>query len=185
MPTINEEFLTSSGMNEAHAALTAKYPWFLHVKPTRKFELIKKSGLKPRSQGCPTNPTVAAAIGKLVSNVNEMIFLRPIKTADSTPRRGEKMFMMAIPNDVIPKILTIDWTSDGTWNLAAIIKKDSPTASSATIFCEIIRRRGSVAIYETIGVNRLRVWKKGQQEDDPSTWPLLIDTEFTDILAFD
>ena len=102
-------------MAAAHAALIARYEWFLHIKPVRKFDAIKKGGLQPRSQGCPTNPRVAAAIK---GNVDEMIFFRPLGTFDSTPRRGEKMFTMAIRHDALPATLTVDWTFGGTWGLA-------------------------------------------------------------------
>ena len=61
----------------------AKYEWFLHIKPVRKFDLIKKSGLQPRRQGCPTNQSVVAIKG----NVDEMIFFRPLGA--SILHRGE------------------------------------------------------------------------------------------------
>jgi hypothetical protein len=114
-----------------------------------------------------------------------MIFLRPIGTFDSTPRRGEKMFAMAIENSALPATITVDWTFGGTFGLAGIIKADAPTLSNDTIFCEVVRRRGSVAIYEAIPVNALRVWTKGQPFDNPSTWPKLIDTSLGDVEQFD
>lgn len=48
MADIDEELLTPPGMAAAHAALIAKYEWFLHIKPVRKFDAIKKGGLQPR-----------------------------------------------------------------------------------------------------------------------------------------
>jgi hypothetical protein len=185
MSAVNEELLSPAGMAAAHAALTARYPWFLHIKPVRKFDSIKKEGLRPRSQGCPTTPSVAAAIGNVVSNVDDMIFLRPIGSDDSTPRRGEKLFAMAIPHDALPTIITIDWTFGGPWGLACIIKKDTPTLTNEETFCEVVRRRGSVAIYEAISADLLRVHTAGQPADDPSTWPRLVDTDFADVKVFD
>ncbi len=185
MSTVDEELLTPAGMASAHAALTARYPWFLHIKPVRKFDSIKKEGLRPRSQGCPTNPSVAAAIGNAVSNVDEMIFLRPVATFDSTPRRGERLFAMAIPRDALPRTITIDWTFGGTWGLACIIKRDTPALTNEEIFCEVVRRRGSVAIYETISADLLRIHTAGQPAEDPSIWPRLVDTNFADVMVFD
>jgi hypothetical protein len=172
-------------MAAAHAALTATYPWFLHIKPVGKFDAIKKEGLRPQSQGCPTNPTVAAAIGNAVSNVDEMIFLRPVGTSDSTPRRGESLFAMAIPRNVLPRTITIDWTFVGTWGLAGIIKRATPALTNEEIFCEVVRRRGSVAIYETIPADLLRVHPAGQPAEDPSIWPRLVDTDLADVKVFD
>ncbi|MDA9440351.1 hypothetical protein XH98_14720 [Bradyrhizobium sp. CCBAU 51745] len=172
-------------MNAAYAALTARYPWFLHIKPVRKFDRIKHQGLEPRSQGCPTNTTVSKAIGDLVKNVDEMIFFRPIGTFDSTPRRGEKMFMTAISRSSLPEVITVDWTFGGTWGLASIIKKDTPSLSTDAIFCEVVRRRGSVATYRAIPPNLLHVWVKGQPAQDPSKWPLLIDIDVADVVVFE
>jgi hypothetical protein len=185
MSTVDEELLTPAGMASAHAALTARYPWFLHIKPVRKFDLIKKEGLRPRPQGCPTNPSVATAIRGAVGDVDEMIFLRPIATFDSTSRRGEKLFTMAIPGNAVPRIITVDWTFGGTWGLASIIKKDTPALTNDEIFCEVVRRRGSAAIYETIGSELLRVHTLDKPADDPSTWPRLVDTDVADAKVFD
>jgi hypothetical protein len=104
-----------------------------------------------------------------------MIFLRPVGTFDSTPRRGEKLFAMAIPRDALPRTITIDWTFGGTWGLACIIKRDTPALTNEEIFCEVVRRRGSVAIYETIS----------EPAEDPSIWPRLVDTDFADVTVFD
>lgn len=136
MSVVDEELLTPEGMADAHTVLTTKYQWFVHIKPTRKFELIKRADLQPRRQGCPTNTSVAAAIGRLVTDVDEMIFLRPIGDGviDSTPRRGEKMFAMAISGDALPKIITLDWTHVGARELASIIKKIGPISRIASFF---------------------------------------------------
>ena len=185
MSAVDEALLTPAGMAAARDALTAKYPWFVHIKPVRKFESIKRAGLQPRSQGCPTNASVAAAIGTSVANVDEMIFLRPVGTFNSTPRRGEKLFAMAISREALPKISTIDWTFSGTWGLASIIKNDTPALANEVIFCEVVRRRGSIAVYEGIAAELLRIWTKGQPFEDPSTWPRLIDAKFADVVEFD
>ena len=185
MPTVNEELLTVLGMTAAHATLMEEYPWFLHIKPVRKFAEIKGRGLTPRSQDCPTNKVVAAAIAEKVANVDEMIFLRPIGTHDSTPHRGERVFAMAIDKSALPTTITVDWTFVGTLELAEIIKADTPALTNEAIFCEVVRRRGSVAIYEAIPAGVLRVWTKGQPFDDPSKWPKLVDTKFADVEQFD
>jgi len=148
MGTIDEELLEPNGMATVRARLTARYPWFLHIKPAWMFDSIKKHGFRPASQGCPTNPIVASAIGGAVGNVDEMIFLRPLGTFDSTPRRGEKLFAMAISRDELPSIMTVDWTFAGTGA--------SPT-SSRTI-CPSSQTRRSSARWSA-GAARLRFTK--------------------------
>jgi hypothetical protein len=182
MADIQEELLTAAGMAAARAALIAKYEWFIHIKPVRKFEMIENGGLQPRRQGCQTSPSVAAAIS---GNVDEMIFFRPLGTIDSTPRRGEKVFVMAIHRDALPTTVTLDWTYGGTWSLASIIKADCPGLSNEGIFCKVVTRRGSVAVYKTIPRELLKVRTKGQPPDDPSSWSRLVDTEITDLEQFD
>jgi hypothetical protein len=186
MSSADEKLLTCEGMTEARIALTTRYQWFVHIKPTRKFGSIKQVGLQPRRQGCSTNPSIATTIGRLVTCVDEMIFLRPMgdQVFDSTPRRGEQMFAMAIPSKALPKIITMDWTFDGTWELASIIKDSSPDMPDSAVFCEVVRRRGSVAIYEPIPANLLHVWTRGLRWCEPSKWPLLLDTEFADTEIF-
>jgi hypothetical protein len=186
MPSVNEELLSATGMAAAHAALTAKYPWFLHIKPVAKFGKIKERGLTPGSQGYhgEERKIVATALRGRVANIDEMIFLRPIGTSDSTPRRGDIMFTMAIDRSELPATITMDWTFTGTFALAEIIKKDSPTNANASIFCDVVSRRGSVAIYEAIRPTVLRVWTKGQPSDDPSKWSWLLDTDQADIEQF-
>jgi hypothetical protein len=95
------------------------------------------------------------------------------------------MFAMAIDKLALPPMITVDWTFDGTFGLADIIKADTPALTNDVIFCEVVGRRGSVAIYEAIPANALRVWTKGQPFDDPSKWPKLIDTDLVDIEQFD
>jgi hypothetical protein len=184
MGTVDEELLTLAGMTAAYVALTERYAWFLHIKPVRTFDTIKKDGLRPGRQGCPTNPAVATAIASAISSVDEMIFLRPLGTFDSTPRRGEELFAMAIPNDALPKIVTVDWTCDGTWGLADIIKNDTPALTNEDIFCEVVRRRGSVAIYDAVSADLIRVLTISRSADDPSTWPRLVDTAIADVMVF-
>jgi hypothetical protein len=60
-------------------------------------------------------------------------FLRPVGTFDSTPRRGEKLFAMAIPRDALPRTITIDWTFGGTWGLACVIKRDTPAVCTENL----------------------------------------------------
>jgi hypothetical protein len=90
------------------------------------------------------------------------------RTFDSTPRRGEKLFAMAISREALPKIITVDWTFNGTWGLASIIKNNNPELANEVVFCEVVRRRGSVAVYEGIPAELLRVWTKGQPFEDPA-----------------
>jgi hypothetical protein len=73
---------------------------------------------------------VAAAIGNAASDVDNMIFLRPVGSDDSAPRRGEKLFAMAILHSALPRIITIDWTYGGTWSSLVSSKGIPPTSQT-------------------------------------------------------
>jgi hypothetical protein len=180
--SINDELLTKVGMASAYAALIAKYIWFLHVKTMAEFDHIKLNGIIPRNPGYIPPTEVTAALGESARNI---ICLRPKDTQDTTPRRGKKMFLMAIQNEKLPNIIGLDWSYSGNWTLPDILKNDCPTMTTNEIFCEVVRRRGSVVTYGTISPEALRVWTKDTPQDDPSTWPPLVQVELTDLEEFD
>jgi hypothetical protein len=179
MTNINSEWLTEDGMVAARAALIARFPWFLHCTPVENFHSIQATGLQPRNPGCLVNPVIAAKLK--VENAAELICLRPLGTSDSTPRRGARLFKLAVPAPSLPATVTIDWTFSGTWELGPILCNDYPSGSAEEIFCEIARRRGSVAVYEAISPNALRVWTKDCSDLDPAMWPRLRTVNFEDL----
>jgi len=44
---------------------------------------------------------------------------------------------------------------------------------------------GRWQLYRAIPPNLLHVWVKNQPAEDPSNWPLLIDTDIADVVVFD
>ena len=183
---MNAELLTLGGMADARRALMAKYHWFIHMKPICKFESIKLTGLQPASQGCPTNNEVASAIGHKVKSIDEIICLRPLGDSvhDSTPYRGHTLITLAIPSTILPCIITLDWTNSYAWGLAPVIKADEPAIENALIFCEVVRRSGSVVIYEPIPPSCLKVLTKSVSPGDPLEWPSLTTTQCSDVAQF-
>jgi hypothetical protein len=183
MSEIDRDLLTREGVAAAVSALKDNYGWFISIKIMDDFYSVQKSGLRPNKQGCLANPVVAASIGSLICSVDEMIFFRPLGKGvhDSTPRRGEGMFVVAVAADNMPEILTIDWTMDGTWGLASIIKEDCPDWDNSLIFCEVVRRRGSVVAYKEVPAKYLRVLVKGLSIEDPSDWPYITSVASTDV----
>ena len=94
------------------------------------------------------------------------------------------MFMMAFDRDALPATIGLDWSYAGTWTLPAILRHDHPNLSNEEIFCEVVRRRGSVVAYEVAPADALRVWTKGMPGNDPSKWPRLADTKLADVERF-
>jgi hypothetical protein len=184
--TVNEELLTPQGMHDARTALIAKYQWLIHVKPLAQLEKIKLAGLEPRCQGNSANSIFVRAIGQSVANINHVICFRPLgeNVLNTTPKRDEEMFAVAIPSSALPKIVTVDWTFGSTLELASIIKANAPWCPNEAIFCEVVRRRGSVIIYEAIPASQLRLLTIGQSCQDPSSWPQILDAATDQVMVF-
>jgi len=176
-----EHYLTPAGMVEARADLCSRYEWFLHVSDVGLFDTIKKEGLKPNNPGCTPHSLATKYLG---SKAHEILCLRPLSTFDMTPRRGTYRFVLAVGNEHLPDLIGLDWSYSGAWNLACIIKSDAPKMSDAQVFCEVVRRWGSVVSYDGIPASALRVRCNEMKEDDPAEWPDLTSVERENVHVF-
>jgi hypothetical protein len=176
-----EGYLTPAGMTAARAALIERYAWFLHASDADRFGDIKKEGLKPHNPGCAPHQL---AVNHLGDTAREILCLRPLTTFDTTPNRGNSRIVFAVGGDSLPHVISLDWSYAGAWNLPAIIKKEEPHLTDEQVFCESIRRWGSVASYAGINPHSLRVRCKGMSEDDPASWPLLPSVQSKDLHVF-
>jgi hypothetical protein len=176
-----EHYLTPSGMAAARAALTVRYPWFLNVSDTDRFDKIRVQGLKPFDPGCAPPDLALKHLG---DRAREILCLRPLSTFDTTPKRGNPRFVLAVAGAHLPDLIGLDWSYDGTWTLPDIIKGDTPDMPDDQIFCEVVRRRGSVVSYSGIAVPPLRVRSTGLPEGDPESWPALTSVDRSDLHVF-
>lgn len=176
-----ESYLTPAGMAAAHAALIARYAWFLHVSDTDLFETIQKEGLKPNNPGCAPHALATKSLG---TKAHRILCLRPLATLDTTPSRSTSRVALAVDRTDLPNLIGLDWSYGGVWELANIIKADAPQMSAEDVFCEVIRRRGSVVCYDGIAPSSLRVRCNGQSANDPATWSELTSVERNDLDIF-
>ncbi len=176
-----ERYLTPSGMAAAHAALIERYAWFLHVSDADLFATIKSEGLKPNNPGCAAPDLV---LKHLKDKAQKVLCLRPQSTFDTTPQRGNSRFVLAVGKQDLPTTIGLDWSYGGAWNLAGIIKSDAPKMSDEQVFCEVVRRWGSVITYDGIRASALRVRCEGMAEDDPAAWRELPTVERKDLYVF-
>jgi hypothetical protein len=184
MTDINKALLTTAGMASARAELTKRHEWFLHAKPTSRFGEIKVYGLAPRRQDYLLNDDAKTVLSALGQNAEKIICLRPKDTFDTTPRGNELMFLMALHRDALPPTITLDWTYVGNLSLVPVLNHGHLEWTKEQIFCEVVRRRGSVVIYDHISTNALRVWAKGTDKNDPSTWPTIISVDLSVVEQF-
>lgn len=173
--------LSKKGMQAAHLALTARHPWFFHVSEIALFDEIKAKGITRHNPGCTPPPLVVEALRE---DATEFICLTPQGSFDATPNRSRSRFRMAIASQDLPRVIGLDWSYGGVWPLPAIIKQDTPNTPDDEVFCEVVRRRGSVVVYEALSTSIIRAWCKGTLQDDPSSWPFLADVERSDLEVF-
>ena len=95
-----------------------------------------------------------------------MLVLRPFKVGDYVKVGGVEGTVM-------------DLSMGG-----CIIKSDAPKMSDEQVFCEVVRRRGSVITYDGIRPSALRVRCNGMAEDDPAAWRELPTVERKDLYVF-
>lgn len=176
-----ESYVTPAGMAAAHAALIARYAWYLHVSDAEHFESIQKGGLKPNNPGCAPHGLVTKYLG---TKAHAILCLRPLATLDTTPGRSTSRFALAVDSAALPRLIGLDWSFGGVWALAKIIKNDAPQMSAEDVFCEVIRRRGSVVCYDGIAPSSLRVRCNGHSPEDPAQWNELMSVERKDIAIF-
>jgi hypothetical protein len=176
-----ERYLTPSGMAAAHTALTERFSWFLHVSDTSLFETIKSQGLKPHNPGCAPHDLAVKHLGDMADKI---LCLRPLSTFDTTPERGKPRFILAVAKQHLPILIGLDWSYGGAWNLAGIIKDDAPELPDEQVFCEVVRRWGSVAAYDGVPASSLRVRCKGMTENDPGAWSTLTSVERDELHVF-
>ncbi len=174
---INERLLKQDVMEAARDALVAECKWYIHCSPIASFESIKRSGVVKADPGGESPPSIKV-FGR------EVVCLRPIGSEDSTPRRGEALFKVAISAASLPSIVTLDWSFPGCWELACVLERGAERKSDEQIFCAVVKRRGSIMAYNSISVESLRVFTKGCVEDDPSAWPFIQSVHPSEIQAF-
>jgi hypothetical protein len=82
-------------------------------------------------------------------------------------------FCTALHRDHLPKRLALDYSMPLTWDKAARLKVLSPEGSDIDIFLAVVREAGSVASYDPVSPDLLRVWVTEAPKDEPQEWPLL------------
>jgi hypothetical protein len=171
---IYDRLLEPEVMKAAREALCSQYRWFRHVSPLQNFEGIKRLGLEPRDPGFIGYQPSSLEIIRCGPNWRNIICLSPFGS-DLKPH--SRRFCVAIHRDHLPSRVALDYSFPDLWKNAAQFKSTMPRLTDVEIFVRVIDRASSIACYDAIPSEHLRVWVVGTPIDRPEDWPELRTTE--------
>jgi hypothetical protein len=168
-------------MNIVRSAVVSAYEWFTHDTALKHLPLIRKHGLLPHL----VNGAPDAVIERLGCAGRHIVCVHPVG-ADLIPQSSQQRpyVRLAVRVADLPQRVGLDW-SYGCWELAQIIKDDSPHMTGLDISKAVIRRRGSLISYDPIGVSTLRVCCNRDQSYTPAPWPMLADATDDKLAKFE
>lgn len=166
--TIHDQIL--SDMPAMRMALGHQFQWYYHVTPLKNIASIRTEGLLPkRDKAAPD--LVAKYVGETASDI---ICLNPLG-ADVVPQpvQGGLFACLAICREALPHRIGLDWSYDGGFEIAEVLKAENPARLASGIFVESIKRWGSVIAYDPIPAASLRAYCRNCMPHDPARWPFL------------
>jgi hypothetical protein len=174
---IYDRLLEPRLMSDARAALIGKYEWFLHRKCIVDFGGVKDKGLEPRDQEFYGYRPSTYERRRLGENWRNIICLGPLGT---TMNLHSKRFCVAIHRDHLPNNIAMDYSFHDEWKQATRHQAGPPPLGDIEVFLKVVSESGSVACYDPIPPDALKVWVKGEPKDRPETWPKIGDVESPD-----
>jgi hypothetical protein len=183
MGDFHQDILAPSAMALIHDAVVARFGSFEHVGRFSRYRSYQTEGIQPRDPDKDNDgsETHAEPVGIILARV---VCLRPIGTFNSAPNRGERQFRMAISNRDLPPSIGLDWSHGFAMNLASVLQTDNPNWSNSDIFIEVARRLGTLVSYSPLAPSVIRVRTNDCDANNPESWPLLIDTEESQVYSF-
>ncbi|MCA0032640.1 hypothetical protein [Mesorhizobium sp. B263B2A] len=172
------ELLTPGGMARARTIVINSHSWFVHVSGLDRLAGLKASGIEPRNPGATIDAVIAAALG---DGSGAIVCLRPIFAFNTRPNRDYPQMLLSISNSDLPQRIGIDWSYPGSWNLVDVKQREAPEMRIDVIFAHVVQQSGSIASYDLIPAEVVRVWAKGTPENDPSKWPSLLQIAAADV----
>lgn len=168
-------------MPEMRRALGRHFKWFYHVTPLKNVESIRDTELRPGSDKAAPD-LVKSVIGR---DASKIICVNPLG-ADTVPPcvQGGPFACLAFRNEALPKRLSLDWSHDGGFGIAEVLRDADQSRDAAEIFVEAAKRWGSIVIYGSVASDHLVGYKKGCAPHDPGHWPALSTLSEGDMQTF-
>ncbi len=162
----------------------ATVSWYTHFSSVpASFRKIQIEGLRPCYPGGTTPDEVLAAMG---DGGRRILCLYPVGASivQLFPSQPPPPLFMAVVRGVdLPAKLGLDWSYDYNWNLGMTLRCGS-TQSNEDIVFEVALRSGSIACYEGVAPEHLRVKAKHNTDEDFDRWPNIQDVTENDLFIW-
>lgn len=177
-------------MPQVRAGLSRHFAWFVHTSPEVYLPDIMRGGLQP-NKDAPTPPSVGSHFGQ--PNVR-ILCMHPLG-AKRVPEGAASTLILpigapeprkvsfAVAGNELPDRVDLDWSY--CWSTVTQRIEANETASIENLVVTIAAEFGSVAIYDSIPPDRLRVFCKGNRPADPGRWTPLATAIKSDVFLSD
>ncbi len=171
---------TLQRMGRMRRAIGQRYKWFYHLTPIGNVASIKTSGLKTNFDGYYPSPVVRELLG----DRSEFITcVSPLGGDQVQPAVSKGPFAcLAIVNEALPDRLGLDWSCVGAIGIMGQIWAGEPDMSLADAFVAAVKRWGTMAFYDDVPRDQLKICSRGCLPHDPGSWPRLIDVTDLDLV---
>jgi hypothetical protein len=166
--SIHDEML--SDMPAMRMALGRHFKWYYHITPLTNVPSIRAQGLLPR----PDKAASEVVVKYIGPSASKIICLNPLGANVVPPTVQQGPFVcLAICRESLPRRVGLDWSYDGGFGIAEVLRAEDGGRSAACIFVESAKRWGSILSYDAIPKEALRVYVHGCMPHDPKLWPML------------
>ena len=173
---LERRFFDPAMIKEIRVRLADGLKWYRHITGRDRLDSIATEGLQRRNpvwDGFKPDDEVCAAFGDDAGNI---VCLYPFGTFEARPAPSDSGdAILAIHADDLPERIGLDWSYSGVYGKADGVRQLAPHLSDAEVFVEVVKKRGSVACFDPIPADAIRIWIEGQPTDNPQGWPFLRD----------
>ena len=159
----------------------SKVEWYRHLSSIpESFRKIQAEGLQPRR---PLEALPPSLVSKaLKPEGGEIVCLYPVanRILQIRPPRPSPLFMIAVSGADLPRRVSIDWSFGNLWSLFdELVANEGQSPIDA--LAEVSARYGSLACYDPLPPENLRVRTRDCSEQNYVQWPYISEVSHHDL----